>query len=88
MDPVNKDRIKGIILAIWFIVNVAIILYACEDSSSSSSRKSSSGGKVTGSGAGGYDMPNENESFSDYVKRVDPELYKSMTDRYDSVAGR
>ena len=34
----------------------------------------------------GYDMPNESDaSFSDYVKRVDPELYDSMEDEYDSM---
>ena len=30
-------------------------------------------------GEGGYEMPNENDkSFSDYVKRVDPELYDEL----------
>ena len=30
-------------------------------------------------GAGGYEMPNESdESFSDYVKRVDPDLYNDI----------
>jgi len=39
-----------------------------------SSKSSSSSTK-----AGGYDMPNENDkSFSDYVKRVDPDLYNSL----------
>jgi len=42
--------------------------------SSGSSRHSNSGE----TGVGGYDMPNENESFSDYVKRIDPELYNSL----------
>lgn len=47
--------------------------------SSTNSKKSSSGGKSSGSGAGGYDMPNASDkSFSDYVKRVDPELYDSL----------
>lgn len=37
-------------------------------------------------GEGGYEMPNESDkSFSDYVKRVDPDLYDSMQDRYDSA---
>lgn len=41
-----------------------------------SSFNSSSSGKK---GAGGYDMPNaSDESFSDYVKRVDPDLYYSL----------
>ncbi len=49
--------------------------------SGSSSGGSSSSGKVTGSGAGGYDMPNENDqSCCDYVKRVDPERYDSLFD--------
>ena len=29
-------------------------------------------------------MPNEDESFSDYVKRVDPELYDEL---YDNLFG-
>ncbi len=34
-------------------------------------------------GAGGYEMPNENDdSVADYIQRVDPELYDSMQDRY------
>lgn len=47
-------------------------------SSSSGSTKSYSSGKVTGSGSGGYDMPKEGESFSEYVERVDPDLYDSL----------
>ena len=34
----------------------------------------------------GYDMPNPGESFSDYVQRVDPDLYDSITDRYNSLS--
>lgn len=30
-------------------------------------------------GEDGYDMPDVGESFSDYVKRVDPELYDSLS---------
>lgn len=48
-------------------------------SSSHTNNNTNSGGKSTGTGAGGYDMPNENDkSFADYVKRVDPELYDSL----------
>ena len=51
-----------------------------------SSGSTGSSNKVTGAGAGGYDLPNESdESFSDYVKRVDPDLYNDMTERYDSL---
>lgn len=49
-------------------------------SSNSGSSKSYSSGKVTGPGAGGYDMPKEGESFSEYVERVDPDLYDSLFD--------
>ena len=35
---------------------------------------------------GGYDMPNSSDkSFSDYVKRVDPELYKEMEGIYNDA---
>ena len=55
--------------------------------------KPSSGSSYTGgsknnnnnTGSGGYDMPKEGESFSDYVQRVDPDLYDSITDRYESL---
>ena len=30
----------------------------------------------------GYTKPNEGESFSDYVKRQDPDLYNNMEKRY------
>ena len=36
----------------------------------------------------GYTSPKEGQSFSDYVKEQDPELYKSITDDYnDAVSG-
>lgn len=34
-----------------------------------------------------YDMPKKSESFSDYVQRVDPELYDTMKDNYESAIG-
>ncbi len=33
----------------------------------------------------GYTAPEAGESFSDYVKRQDPELYESMQDAWDSL---
>ncbi len=33
----------------------------------------------------GYTEPKSGESFSDYIKRQDPDLYNSMQDRYDSL---
>jgi len=65
-------------------------------SSSGSSNKPSSNSGSSGSASGssnnkrnGYDMPNSNDkSFSDYVKRVDPELYNEMQKIYnDAVQG-
>lgn len=46
---------------------------------------SSNKGSNSNKGSGGYDMPKEGESFSDYVQRVDPDLYDSITDRYNSL---
>lgn len=69
-----------------------LLTYYVKSSSSSSYKGSSSysGSSSSGSsgttGAGGYDMPNSSDkSFSDYVKRVDPDLYNSMKDIYDSL---
>ena len=33
----------------------------------------------------GYSDPKPGESFSDYLKREDPELYADITGRYDSL---
>lgn len=39
-------------------------------------------------GEGGYEMPNESdETFSDYIKRVDPELYNDITNNYNNATG-
>ena len=37
------------------------------------------------SNQGGYGDPYPGESFSDYMKRVDPGLYQDIKDRYDSI---
>ena len=58
------------------LVAILFLLTACTGGSSSSSTKKE------------YDMPNESDkSFSDYVKRVDPELYNTMKDNYESAIG-
>ena len=56
-------------------------------SHSHSSGSSHSGSSSGGTGSGGYDMPRDGESFSDYVKRVDPDLYESMQDIYNDAVG-
>lgn len=35
----------------------------------------------------GYGSPKPGESFSDYFKREDPELYDSMKENYESMFG-
>lgn len=55
--------------------------YSSSSSKSSSSKSSSSSGSTNY--RNGYEMPNENDkSFSDYVKRVAPDLYDSMKENY------
>ena len=45
-----------------------------------------SGSPASSGGQSGYDMPRDGESFSDYVKRVAPDLYDSMTEQYETAA--
>ena len=59
------------------------ISYSSPSYSSRPSYSYSSSGSSTG--AGGYDMPHSGESFSDYVKRVDPGLYSDMESRYNGL---
>ncbi len=71
------------IAMITFLAAAMVFLFsAC----GSPSHQPSSTPKRNGSsniGAGGYEMPNQNDkSFSDYVKRVDPDLYDELFSRY------
>lgn len=67
-------------LCILLLIAMCVLMVGC--GGGSSYRSSSSSKK----GAGGYDMPNSGDkSFSDYVKRVDPDLYNSMESRYNSL---
>ena len=51
----------------------------CMDCLYKASGQSNGNGSHSNIGAGGYEMPNENDkSFSDYVKRVDPDLYDEI----------
>lgn len=54
----------------------------------SSGKNNSSSSSGSGNiGAGGYEMPNSSDkSFSDYIQRVDPDLYNSIVGRYDSLS--
>ena len=65
---------KILVLAIGFLMILS--LAACGGSSNSTTKKSYDYDKGYG-----YTAPKEGESFSDYVKRQDPDLYDSMQER-------
>lgn len=79
--------VLNVVLTILTIVGVILLFCmdgynSYDDYNSNNSYSSYNSDKVYG--AGGYEMPNENDdSFSDYVQRVDPDLYDSMQDQYD-----
>ena len=56
---------------------------------SATGKNSSSGSKDYDYDKGyGYTAPKKGQSFSDYVKEQDPELYESITDNYHSATGK
>ncbi len=61
---------------------MALLLVAC--TSSNRHYSSSSSGYDYDKGYG-YTAPKAGQSFSDYVKEQDPDLYQSMTDRYNNL---
>ena len=68
---------------IYVVLLLAVLMLAGCGSSGSGSSGSSNSGNI---GEGGYEMPNESDaSFSDYVQRVDPDLWNDMQDRFDSL---
>lgn len=75
----NGRKIGQIVAMIVMMVIMSILLAGCSGSSYSYSGGSSS------SKRNGYDMPKQGENFSDYVKRVDPDLYKDMKKQYDTA---
>lgn len=60
-----------------------LLLVAC---TSSNHRSSSSSSGYDYDKGYGYTAPKEGQSFSDYVKEQDPDLYNSMVDRYNSLS--
>lgn len=85
--PTNLvNQRTALIVMLVFLVIGATPLRSLLGRSSYSPRPSysysNSGSSV---GAGGYDMPHSGESFSDYVKRVDPGLYSDMESIYDNL---
>lgn len=72
MEKLNLKSIIGFIIGLLFVI---WINFGCSTDNSSSN-----------TGRGGYDMPNSGDtSVSDYIKRVDPELYNDMRDRYNDM---
>ena len=61
--------------AVVILCVLVSVLGLCACGSSSSSYKSGSS----------YSSRQETQSFSDYLKENDPDLYDSITDRYESL---
>jgi len=80
----NGRKIGQIVAMIVMMVIMSILLAGCSGSSYSYSGGTYSGGSSS-SKRNGYDMPKQGENFSDYVKRVDPDLYKDMQKQYDTA---
>ncbi|HCI68102.1 MAG TPA: hypothetical protein DER17_03600 [Oscillibacter sp.] len=73
-------------LAVLFLsLTMALLLVACTSSSHRSSSSGSSSSYDYDKGYG-YTAPKSGQSFSDYVKEQDPDLYNSMVDRYNSLS--
>lgn len=69
------------ILAFVLMVMVAFSLVAC----SSSSTYTTKNDNYDYDKGYGYTAPKQGEGLSDYIKRQDPDLYKSMEDRWNSL---
>ena len=59
-------------------------MYCIDCISNSVSHSAGSGNSGYGQ-PNNYDMPKEDESLSDYIKRVDPSLYQALQDQYDTA---
>ncbi len=84
---INK-KISNIISVVLIVVAIIGGIFAFSLKSNSKPSSSSSNGGVS-YGQGGYEMPNgSDDSFADYVQRVDPDLYNAMQDRYNEAVGK
>lgn len=76
-----------------FLITTLLLLSLTSCNSSSSQNSTSNYSSNSSSNYSNYDYnkgygytePKSGESFSDYIKRQDPDLYNSMQDRYDSL---
>lgn len=71
-------------IAVLFLSLIMVLLLVACTSSNRHYSSSSSSGYDYDKGYG-YTAPKEGQSFSDYVKEQDPDLYQSITDRYNSL---
>jgi len=70
---------KGVLIAVAVIVAIAALIALMPSQRSSSSHSS-------GTGYGGYNMPNSSHSsVSDYIRDEDPELWNTMQERWNSL---
>ena len=95
----RKKIVKGIFVFIVILAISIFLFIGCTDGwFSGNDKHDSSYGYGSGSGYGssydsgydydkgyGYEAPKPGQSFSDYVKEQDPDLYNSMLDRYNSL---
>ncbi len=66
------------------------ISHSVTSNSSNNGSNYNSGKKTSNSSSAnnqnnGYDMPKDGETFADYVKRVDPDLYRDIENQYNTA---
>ena len=89
----DQSKVILVMLIILFIIAGIVLVRSCDsDSSDNDYDYSYSGSSSSGSyddydydKGYGYDAPKKGQSFSDYVKEQDPDLYNSMKDIYDNL---
>lgn len=69
---------------VWPLIGIAVVfaMLACGCESSNDYSRSSSYDYDKGYG---YSAPKKGESFSEYLKRQDPDLYREMEDQWNSL---
>ena len=84
----SKKYIATLVIILTIIIVLAISLFS-KSNPKPKRKPSSSSSNGSSYGAGGYEMPNgSDDSFADYVQRVDPDLYNAMQDRYNEAVGK
>ena len=82
----NGNKGGGIVAIVFLIVVFAVLFASCDSGSSYHSYSGSSySNNKSSTKRNGYDMPNNGESLPDYIRRVDPDLYNTMQDRWNTA---